>query len=247
MIMAILHSIKAWLYRNKLLTSNPDEYIIRPVSDRTLGIREICETAVTRGEADISASAMEHSVFLFLKEMEYQLYDGFSINTGWFTAKPQVRGVADTPKAQYDKEKHTLLFEFHQGAILRRGLEKVEVEILGVAEAGTIIAQLTDVKTSSINDLLTPNRNLKITGSKIKITGDDAANGVYFVNMDTAERTKVDDSDIVLNNPSELIVVIPDLKAGTYQVEVTTQYGGNSKTILKEPRTAIFDRELTVH
>jgi hypothetical protein len=245
--MGILHSVKAWLYRNRLPTSNQDEYIIRPISERTLGVREICETAVTRGEADISASAMEHGVLLFLKEMEYQLYDGYSINTGWFTAKPQIRGVADSPNAQYDKGKHTLLFEFHQGAILRRGLEKVEVAILGVAEAGTIIAQVTDVKTGSINDRLTPNRNLKIAGSKIKITGDDAANGVYFINMDTAERTKVDDSDLVLNNPSELIVVIPDLKAGTYQVEVTTQYGSNSKTVLKESRTAIFDRELTVH
>ncbi|MDR2407046.1 MAG: DUF4469 domain-containing protein [Bacteroidales bacterium] len=245
--MAILHKIKAWLYRNNLLTSKPNEYIIRPVSDRTLGVREICETAVTRGKADISASAIEHGVILFLKEMEYQLYDGFSVNTGWFTAKPQIRGIADSPKTQYDKEKHTLLFEFHQGAILRRGLENVEVEILGVAESGTIIVQVTDAKTGSVNDLLTPNRNLKIAGSKIKITGNNAANGVYFVNIDTAERTKVDDSDIILNNPSELIVLIPELKAGTYLVEVTTQYGSNSKTVLKEPRTVIFDRELTVH
>jgi hypothetical protein len=245
--MAILHRIKAWLYKNNLLTSNPDEYFIRPVSDRTIGVREICETAVTRGKADISASAIEHGVILFFKEMEYQLYDGFSVNTGWFTVKPQIRGIADNPKAQYDKKKHTLLFEFHQGAILRTGLENVEVKILGVAEAGTMIVQLTDVKTGSINDMLTPNRNLRIAGSKIKIVGNNEANGIYFVNMDSTERTKVDDSDIVSNNPSELIVVIPDLKAGIYQVEVTTQYGGNSKAVLKEPRTAIFDKELTVY
>jgi hypothetical protein len=28
-----------------------------------------------------------------------------------------VRGVANSPKEQYDKEKHTLLFEFYQGSI----------------------------------------------------------------------------------------------------------------------------------
>jgi hypothetical protein len=40
--------------------------------------------------------------------------------------------------------------------------------------------------------------------------------------------------------------VIPALPAGTYKVEVTTQYGGNSQTFLKEARTVSFDKILTV-
>jgi hypothetical protein len=239
----ILHRIKAWLYKN-LLTPDPDDFVIRPISERALSVKDICETAVSRGEADISAASMEHAVNLFHAEMGYQLCDGFSINTGWYTAGPQVRGVANNPKEQYDKEKHTLLFEFHQGSLLRKELENVEVEILGVADTDAVITQVTDVKTGSINDLLTPNRNLKIAGHKIKIAGDNAANGIYFVNQATAERTKVDDSDIATNNPSELIVIIPQLPAGTYQVEVTTQYAVS--LLLKEPRTTVFDKTLTV-
>jgi vacuolar-type H+-ATPase subunit F/Vma7 len=104
--------------------------------------------------------------------------------------------------------------------------------------------QVTDVKTASVNDLLTPNRNLRIAGSKIKIVGTDVSVGVYFVNQDTAEKTKVDPSEIVNNNPSELIIVIPDLISGTYKLEVTSQYGPSTQ--LKEPRTTVFDRMLTV-
>ncbi|MDR2815416.1 MAG: DUF4469 domain-containing protein [Proteiniphilum sp.] len=241
--MAILHKIKAWLYLN-LLTPDPEDYVIRPVSERTLSVTEICETAVSRGGADVSAPAMEHAVNLFHKEMGYQLCDGFSVNTGWYTAGPQVRGVANTPQEQYDKGKHTLLFEFHQGSLLRKELQNVDVEIIGVADTEAAIAQVTDVKTGSVNDLLTPNRNLKIAGYKIKIAGESAANGIYFVNRVTAERTKVDSSDIVTNNPSELIVMIPELTAGTYRVEVTTQYAVS--LLLKEPRTATFDKTLTV-
>jgi hypothetical protein len=100
------------------------------------------------------------------------------------------------------------------------------------------------VKTASVNDLLTPGRNLKIAGYKIKIAGSNTANGIYFVNQATSERTKVDISDIVTNNPSELIVVIPDLAAGTYLLEVTTQY--TPSTLLKEPRLTTFDKTLTV-
>jgi hypothetical protein len=239
----VLHTIKAWLYKN-LLTSDPDDYLIRVNSERTLNVRNICESAVSRGGADISAPAMEHAANLFLKEIGYQLCDGFSVNTGWFTAGPQVRGVANSPKEQYNKEKHTLLFEFHQGATLRKELENVTVEILGVANVDAVITQVTDAKTGSINDLLTPNRNLRIAGYKLKIAGDNAANGVWFVNRATGERIGMDPSDVVINKPSELIVVIPPLAKGTYLLEVTTQYAISS--LLKEPRTATFDKTLTV-
>jgi hypothetical protein len=237
------HRIKAWLYPNHL-TPDPNDYVIRPISERALSVTDVCETAVSRGEADIPASVMEHAVNLFHKELGYQLCDGFSVNTGWYTAGPQVRGVANSPKEQYDSEKHTLLFEFRQGSLLRKELENVDIEILGVADTDAAIIQVTDVKTGSVNDLLTPNRILKIAGYKIKVAGGNAANGIYFVNQDTAERTKVNDSDIATNNPSELIVMIPELAAGTYRVEVTTQYAVS--LLLKEPRTTVFDKTLTV-
>ncbi|MDR2621880.1 MAG: DUF4469 domain-containing protein [Dysgonamonadaceae bacterium] len=241
--MAILHKVKALLYKN-LLTPDLDDYVIRVVSERTLGIREICLAAVSRGGADIPAAAMEHAVTLFLTEMGYQLCDGFSVNVGWFTAGPHIKGVVNSPKEEYNKEKHTLVFEFHQGALLRKEAENVTVDILGVANTQAYIEQTLDVKSGSVNNLLTPNRPLKVAGYKIKITGENPANGIFFVNASTGERTKVDDSDIVTNNPSELIVVVPDLVAGTYQLEVTTQYSVGA--VLKEPRTALFDRILTV-
>jgi hypothetical protein len=56
----------------------------------------------------------------------------------------------------------------------------------------------------------------------------------------------MDVSDIVTNNPSELIVVIPALAAGTYRIEVTTQFGSNSKTLLNESWTTVFDKLLSV-
>jgi len=132
----------------------------------------------------------------------------------------------------------------HQGALLRKELQSVSVEILGVADASLSIAQVVDVRTGSVNDLLTPNRNLKITGYKLKIAGENPLNGVYFVNQTTQVRTKVDTADIVTNNPSELIILIPTLEAGQYKLEVVTQYG--ISVILKDTRTCIFDKILTI-
>jgi hypothetical protein len=162
--MAILHSIKAQLYDN-VLTENPNDFIARVASEKSLNIKDICKAATTRGGSDISAAAMEHAVNLWLK--------------------------------------HSVSFEFNQGSLLRKELAGVEVNILGVADASLFIAQATDIKTASINDLLTPNRNLRISGGKIKIDGDSDQNGVYFINTQTNERAKVDATDIVNNNPSE--------------------------------------------
>jgi hypothetical protein len=239
----LLHRIRAFLYLN-LLTEKLNDYIARVISERSLSVKDICELAATRGGADVSATAMEHAVNLFLREMAYNLCDGFSVNTGWFTASTHIKGVFDSATETFNPSKHTLLFEFQQGALLRKELEQVSVEIMGVADTFADIVEVVDVKTGSVNDLLTPNRNLRISGTKIKIAGDNEANGVYFVNQTTQERVKVEASDLVSNNPSELIIIIPALAAGTYLLEITTQFARGSLT--KEPRTAAFDRVLTV-
>jgi hypothetical protein len=128
----------------------------------------------------------------------------------------------------------------------RFGAEDICVSASSQSIAGTdaVIEQVMDVKTGSVNNLLTPNHNLKITGYEIKIAGDSAVNGIYFVNQATFERTWVEDSDIVTNNPSELIVVIPALAAGAYRLEVTTQYIAGS--LLKEPHTVTLGKTLTI-
>ena len=241
--MAEFHKMKGWLYDN-VLTENPNDFILRIASEASLNVDDISQSAVKRGGADISAAAMTHAVNLWLEEMGYRLCDGFSVNTGWFTASVSVRGVFDSPAEKFNPARHAILFDFQQGSLLRKELAGIEVQILGVADAALAIMQVTDIRTGSVNDLLTPNRNLRINGSKLKITGDNPANGICFINTQTQERIAVDAADIVNNNPSELIIVIPALTAGTYHLEVTTQFSGSAP--LKEPRKCIFDKPLTV-
>ncbi|SMP34813.1 DNA-binding domain-containing protein [Chryseobacterium profundimaris] len=240
----ILHKIKAYLYDNVLTKDNPNDFIARTMSERSLSVQDICNAATSRGGADISASAMAHATELFLKEMAYQLCDGYSVNTGYFTASTTIRGVFDSPSETYNPEKHSILFQFNQGEKLRAEIPTIEVNILGVAEASSVILQVKDIKTASVNDLLTPGRNLKITGAKIKIAGEAAENGIFFINTGTNERTAVEASDIVTNNPSELVIVIPALAAGIYTLEVVTQYAASQ--LLKDARVAKFDKVLTV-
>ena len=239
----ILHRIKAILYLN-WLTEDPNDYAARVVSERSLNVTEICSSAVSRGGAATSGEAMEHNVNLFLKEMAYQLSDGYSVNTGYFTASTVIKGVFNSPSEAFNPLKHAIIFQFNQGETLRKELANIQVDIAGVGESSITVTQVMDVKTGSVNDLLTPNRNLKIKGYKLKQAGDNPAVGVYFVNETTTERTRVDATDMVTNNPSELVIVIPTLATGKYRMEVTSQFGGS--IMLKEPRTSVLDKILTV-
>lgn len=241
--MNVLHKIKAFLYEN-FLTDNPNDYTARVSSERALNVKDVCSVAVTRGGAATTAAAMEHNVNLFFKEMAYQMCDGYSVNTGYFTATTLIKGVFDSKAEKFDPKKHSVIFQFNQGELLRAEIPTIEVEVMGVAEVGSFIDQVIDVKTGTVNELLTPNRNLKISGSKLKIAGENPSNGIYFINQVTNESVKVDTSDIVTNNPSELLIITPQLAAGNYRLEVRTQFAKGS--LLKEPRTAVLDKILTV-
>jgi hypothetical protein len=245
---AILHRIKAYLYNNALTKDDVNDLVARVSSEESLTVRQIAESASERGGADISAPAMEHAVNLWLREMAYRLCDGFSVNTGWFTAAVHIKGVFDSPMEHFNPEKQHVLFEFQQGAELRKELSSVTVDILGMADSGIIIAQVEDMKTGSVNDVLTPGRNLKITGHKIKVVGNEPGVGILFRSMDDPEAVyPVEADEIVINNPSELMIVIPeDLMADTYKLEITTQFSNGSAQWLKAPRTAIFDKILSV-
>ena len=238
------HTIKAYLYDN-LLTPDPNDFTARVSSERSLSVADICHSAATRGGADVSDAAMSHAVELFLKEMAYRLCDGFAVNTGYFTAMPVVRGVFLNPNETFDPQRHTLQFQFTQGELMRREIEDVEVKIMGVAETGLYIGQVEDMKSRTVNEVLTPGFNLRVTGTKLRVVGDKPGVGIFFRETATNTATKVDEGAIVVNNPSELMIIIPALPAGTYQLEVTTQYSTGNK-LLKEVRSAVFDRPLTV-
>ena len=238
------HTIKAYLYDN-LLTPDPNDFTARVSSERSLSVADICHSAATRGGADVSDAAMSHAVELFLKEMAYRLCDGFAVNTGYFTAVPVVRGVFLNPNETFDPQRHTLQFQFTQGELMRREIEDVEVKIMGVAETGLYIGQVEDMKSRTVNEVLTPGFNLRVTGTKLRVVGDKPGVGIFFRETATNTATKVDEGDIVINNPSELMIIIPALPAGTYQLEITTQFSTN-KQWLKEPRTSVFEKPLTV-
>lgn len=238
----VFHQIKAYLYPNHLLAKQ-NEFVPRVCSERTINVKEICESAVRRGGAPGTPEEMEYKVNLFLDEMAYLLCNGYAVNTGYFTGNAHLNGVFNSAGESFDPARHTLSFSFNQGELLRQEIKDLRVDILGIAKNVMFISEVTDQKTGSVNNIITPNRNLIIKGGKLKIAGNSET-GVYLIHIETGNKLKIDPSDVVVNYPTELMIALPDLIPGDYKLEVVSQFTGNS--LLKEPRSCLFEGVLTV-
>ncbi|MHB9292621.1 hypothetical protein Holit_01722 [Hollandina sp. SP2] len=170
--------------------------------------------------------------------------EGGAVNTELFNAFPSISGVFDTPDEAFDHAKHKIKINLHPGVVLRSAVSQVKPKRVAAVVTGTVITSVTDLKTSSVNGTLTPGRDAKLAGAKLKIAGDKPDVGLYFVPADGGAGIKVDSSDLVVNNPSEVIAVIPALSAGTYRIRIVTQFSSGKH--LKTPRTFTFDKDLTV-
>ncbi|MDR1073917.1 MAG: DUF4469 domain-containing protein [Treponema sp.] len=172
------------------------------------------------------------------------LADGEAVTTDLFNAYPSVQGVFSGAEDSFDPKRHRVKIHLSEGASLRSVEDQVKTRKVQPGQTGAFIASVTDVKSGSANNLLTPGRPLRIYGSKLKITGDDPSVGVYFKGADGSE-VKVDITDMVENKPSEVIVMIPALAAGEWTLRLVTQYSG-SGTEVKKPHIAEFSVALTV-
>lgn len=133
-----------------------------------------------------------------------------------------------------------------QGNDLRRAIAETTVEILGEQREPIAIYSVTDSTTGNTDGTLTKGRNAEIKGVYLKIVGDNEANGIVFRNIDTKEETKLQSGDIVLNEPSRLLIFVPDsLVAGEYELIVTTQFSSGSVT-LKQPRQIVFEQPIVI-
>jgi hypothetical protein len=240
-----LHRIRAKLYPN-YLQGIQGAYIARTDDEAALTIEQICAAAKNRGGFTGSYEDMVEHVKHFLDEAAYQLADGFSVNTGYFSLHPRIGGVWESLTESYDPVKHPVKFSFRALRPLREVAKHIEVLIEGLADSGSFIADITDVDTEAVNETLTPGGMFTLTGHKIKVAGDNADCGVYFAEAaGTGQRVQVT-RHLADNQSNRIVGIIPALAAGTWTVEVVTQFTGSGSSALKTPRTIKSAAELVV-
>jgi hypothetical protein len=239
----VLHRIRAKLYPN-YLPGVSGEYIARTDDEASLDIEQVCAALKNRGGSTAQYDDLVEHVRQFFNEAAYQLCDGFSVNTGYFSVHPRIGGTFSAASEGHTEHGHPINFSFRTRQPLRDLTKYIEVFIEGVAAVQGFIDEVIDVDPGAVNETLTPGGQFVVTGHKIKVAGTDPGVGLYFVPQGGGSPVKVT-TPLAENSTSKIIGIIPALGAGGYTVEVRTQFSSGS-TLLKEVRVVRFETVLTV-
>lgn len=224
--------LKAWLRKN-LLTEDSNDYTAIVSINGSVGMSEIVDELVKEG-MEVKRETVIDILTRFNRKTAELVVSGYNVNTGLVYMRPIIKGVFYGKT--WNPEVNSVYVTINQGVELRAAIAETNVEILGEQSDPLEILSLTDTTTGKTDGTLTKGRNAELKGSYLKIAGDHPDCGVTFRNTATQVVTKLATGDIVLNEPSRLLILVPaSLEAGEYELTVTTQFTGGN-TLLKAPR-----------
>lgn len=234
---SVMPKLNAWIRPNPL-TEDKSDYVAVPQTQGSLTMEDIVKDLQKEG-MEIKAETAIDIITRSNRKVAERVLQGYSVNTGLVYMRPVIKGVF------YDRtwnpQKHSVYVAINQGNDLRKAVSETAVTILGEQNEPITIFGITDTTTGKTDGTLTKGRNAEIKGAFLKIVGENEANGIVFRNIDTKAETKLPAADIVLNEPSRLLIFVPaSLTEGEYELEITTQFAGSGHQ-LKQPRSVQLD------
>ena len=229
-----------------MLTEREDDFTFNVTYVASRSIEDLCKIAAN-GKSKFSASELL-SAYNDLKAVaKEELYSASTVEFGLTNNSLGVDGSFIGPKAKFDPAKNNVTLRSTPIVEIKKDLKDISVIVGEVVEGLPTITKVTDVFTGEVNAKLTPGNTLNGEGKRIKIVGAEGSSvGFFFVKAEGETETAVPMTSVSRNDPSFFSFIIPALADGKYYLEVATQYGGNTKQLLKEIRRNRFPYLLTV-
>ena len=90
---------------------------------------------------------------------------------------------------------------------MREALSHVGIEVLTVKDSGANIGLVINTVTGFSNDTITPGDDIRIEGEKIRVSGEAAGVGVFFIASDGTEHPVT--RRLTTNDPKCLLAHVP--------------------------------------
>ena len=232
----IKYQINGQLADNTVTVDNKEDVILVPVSIGNADENRII-AELKAEDSGLREETIRHVFDLQKRVIKRLLMTGVSVNTGLYYASVSFRGIIEN--STWNPAKNSIVVNFNVGADLREAIKQTTVGIIGEKGSAMYIGSVQDTSTRALDASATAGRAFTLTGSKLKVVGTAPSVGILLTSSKGTE-TKVTEDLWVTNDPSKLTFIIPaDLADGTYELQVTTQFSGNSKTLLKAPRSVM--------
>jgi hypothetical protein len=234
--------IKAWLKKNHL-SPDPADYYITLESFGSSTVDDIVEELKNDG-MELNPATVKDVITRFNNKCIDLLLQGRNVSNGLVHMRLSIKGI--TYDKTWDRKRNPIHLVISQSKDLREAIADTIVEIMGEHPEPTAIYTVTDLSTGKVDGTITRRFNAEIKGTYIRVVGDDPACGIYFYNEERQEEYKLENVNIVLNDPSKILILVPEeLEPRTYELRIVTQFthGG---ILLKNPRTIAFSIPVTV-
>ena len=236
------NTLKAWLKRLDV-TPDPNDYSAVVSYMGSINQKGVVDAIIADG-IELKRETIEAAVNRYNRKCAEFALNGWNVDTGLVYMRAVITGAFYGKKV--DPARNSVYVSITQGAEIRREVAQTQVEILGEMPDVMYILQVTNMQTKAADGTLTRGRNALVEGAYLKVMGAEPAVGVYLLNVENGQETKLDDDLIVTNDPSKLMLLIPaDCPTGTYRLKVVTQFTAGNK-LLKSAREVVFAQELTV-
>lgn len=195
---------------------------------------------------ELNASTLRSALEILNEVAIDELLSGASVNFGPGIFKLAVNGAFNPNCPEWNAEDHKVVLQVTPTTKLYRSMEQVNVKIRGMAPVKTAINTVKDFATGKTSECLTRDNIVEIKGTKLKIAGENIANGISLIHITSGKTTLIRAEQLAHNFPRSILFMVPrDFETGDYYIEITTQYS-NAKTLTKEPRNYRFSSILTV-
>ncbi|MGV3508110.1 MAG: DNA-binding domain-containing protein [Sphingobacteriaceae bacterium] len=231
-------ALKYALFENPM-TADLNDRMAVTIANETLDIEDVFAEMTRQGSTVTKAEGL--AVFEeFYHALDQLLKNGNSIITPLFNLAFSIPGVFNGDEDSFDTSRHKVKLRITPGVRLREVEKQISVTKVKAERRQPILLHYYDTTTESQDSILTPGGAGSIKGSLLKFNEAEADEGIFFVNMTSAEASKVTVKPL-RNKPGELIFITPLLPAGAYQLEVRSTVKG-TKTL----RIGSLDVTLTV-
>jgi len=185
---------------------------------------------------------LQFAAILIQKKILKMLEQGKAVNvldlgTMYIAMKCNAKGKSDV------SESGNFYIKFTPTNLTNEAISSLSVDKIVYADGSPEITAIADLSNAEANGSITKGKPCRITGSRLKLGGETW--GIYFapvdsdgkMNSDESQWTKVNESNLFRNKPTELNFFVPDsLSEGSYRIVLRTSYlgkGTSRKTMLE--------------
>lgn len=217
-----------FITKDNPLTKEVNDYVARPVNLPSHDFQDMLEE-ITRSGSILKLTETKAVIETYWDIIGSYIEKGEEYRDDYVSVSFSITGTFEEEERRFDIGKHKLNANINVSSRIQARTDHVDLHHVGYERALPFIDSIFDTSSETANETLTPNGMLAIDGNRLKVYSDSLTEdeGVYFLNKATSEEFR--STFVYENKPKRLIVKIPELPAGNYQVVIKNTIHNSTK------------------